>query len=163
MTNDIFGGSDSFLSSLDNIIQQLSTSQTAEDPRITALKQNYAKNQAYAQQAQSYQTQLPQTQEQGFQAWVKQNQIPFNPNQNLQDYDMRGFWLALQKQDPRAVSAIDPNDSKIHYPDYWKTPYHETFSNESQWATKGAPSWNNKDQLIDSSGKVLFDDRAKKK
>lgn len=130
--------------------------------QIKILQDNYAKNQMYAVPNVSYQTQLDPQGEQQFQAWVKQNNVPFNSAQQLQDYDMRGFWQALQNKDPKAVSAVDPNDQQIHYPDYWKTPYHATFSGESQWATKDAPSWNDKDQLIDKSGKVLFDDKAKK-
>jgi YD repeat-containing protein len=99
--------------------------------------------------------------EPAFRQWVKDNKVPFDPDaKGPQDYDMRGFWKALQAGDEKAKSGIDPNDGKLHYPDYWKTPYHETFSNESQWATPDAPKWNDKDQLVDKTGKVIFDDRA---
>ena len=101
-------------------------------------------------------------QEGEFLQWVKANKVPFDPGERNSDYDMRGFWLGLQQKDPRAVSAIDPNDSKIHYPDYWKTPYHETFSNESRWAMPNAPGWNKLDQLVAPNGQVIFDDRAQK-
>jgi hypothetical protein len=57
---------------------------------------------------------------------------------------------------PRAVGAIDPNDGQMHYPDCWKTPYHETFSAESQWPL---PTWNAEDQLIAPSSRIMFDDR----
>lgn len=74
---------------------------------------------------------------------------------------MRGFYSALSNGDERASPAVDPNDGRMHYPDYWKTPYHETFSNESQWANPDtAPKWNDKDQLITTDGNVLYDDRA---
>ena len=69
---------------------------------------------------------------------------------------MRGFYKALQNGDEMAKTAVDPHDKQIHFPDYWKTPYHETFSNESQWATKGAPSWNDQDQLVLPNGTILF-------
>ncbi len=110
-----------------------------------------------------YQTHLEPEDERRFQAWVKQNKVPFDAGPRA-DYDMRGFWKALQAGDPRAKSAVDPNDKRLHYPDYWKTPYHETFSAESQWAdpTK-APKWNDKDQLVMPDGRVLFDDRAKER
>jgi hypothetical protein len=108
-----------------------------------------------------YNTQLPADAEAKFRAWTTQNGVPFNPDAPVSDYDMRGFWKALQSGDPKASSAVDPNDNRLHYPDYWKTPYHATFSNESQWATPDAPRWNDKDQLIDKSGKVIFDDRAR--
>ena len=72
---------------------------------------------------------------------------------------MRGFYQGLQQQNPRAQSAIDPNDSRMHYPDYWKTPIHQTFSNESQWAPANAPSWTDDDKLMQPNGRVVFDDR----
>jgi hypothetical protein len=47
----------------------------------------------------------------------------------------------------------------MHYPDYWKTPLHETFSADSQWAGPVAPMWNELDQLISPGGRILFDER----
>lgn len=130
-----------------------------EKERDARLRDNYKKNSAYAKKG-DYQTPLNAGSEQKFREWVKANKIPFDPKSKVSDYDMRGFWLALQAKDPIAVSAINPNDKHLHYPDYWKTPYHQSFSNESQWATPGAPSWNKKDQLVLPSGKVIFDERA---
>ena len=101
-------------------------------------------------------------QEQAFRDWVKNKNVPFDPKQGVTDYDMRGFYKALMANDPRARSAIDPNDQRLHYPDYWKTPIHETFSNQSQWATPSAPHWNGLDQLISAAGKVMFDDRNRR-
>ena len=96
--------------------------------------------------------------EEKFLDWVKQNEVPFDPADPFPDYDMRGFYQALSKGDERASTAVDPYDKQIHFPDYWKTPYHETFSNESQWAIPGAaPTWNQQDQLITQTGQVLFD------
>lgn len=94
-----------------------------------------------------------------FREWVSQNKVPFDPDAKGSDYDMRGFWRGLVSGDPRAASAVDPNDSRLHYPDYWKTPSHETFSNQSQWATPEAPQWSDQDQLVDQSGRIIFDDR----
>ncbi len=125
------------------------------------LQKNYDRNRAYAKKG-DYSTALNAASEQKFREWVRANKVPFDPAAKVADYDMRGFWLALQAKDPRAASAIDPNDKRLHYPDYWKTPYHETFSNESQWATSGAPTWNKQDQLVLPTGKVIFDDRAQK-
>jgi hypothetical protein len=88
--------------------------------------------------------------------WVHKNNVPFDPNDPHPDYDMRGFYKALQSGDKRATTAIDPHDKKIHYPDWWKTPYHETFSADSQWASKGAPKWNEHDQLVTPKGQILF-------
>ena len=110
--------------------------------------------------AKKFNTPLDFGHELAFRQWVAKNKVPFDPEQQPQDYDMRGFWQGLQNENPLAQSAIDPNDSRMHYPDYWKTPYHETFSNESQWANDMAPRWNEQDQLTAPSGRILFDDRA---
>lgn len=97
-----------------------------------------------------------------FQKWVKDNKVPFDVNKTgPDDYDMRGFWQGAQQGDPRASTAPNPNDGLIHYDDKWKTPYHKSFSSESQWAKPNAPTWNEKDQLIDpSTGGVVFDEKA---
>lgn len=107
----------------------------------------------------SFLTQLTPSEEAQFQQWVNHNNVPFDPSPQA-DYDMRGFWKAAQAGDPRASTAINPNDGQIHFGDYWKTPYHESFSNESQWAAPGAPSWVNDSQLATPSGRVVFDERA---
>ena len=136
------------------------------DEEAAALQKNFARNQAWLKAGSSgFATALSPQEETAFQQWVGQNKVPFDPaDKGPSDYDMRGFWRALQAGDPMAKSAVDPNDSRLHYPDYWKTPYHETFSSESQWADPGkAPKWNDMDQLVAPDGKVLFDDRAKKK
>lgn len=120
---------------------------------------NFARNQPYVRPGpNNYTTQLG-GQEPAFRQWVNQNAIPFNPDAPVSDYDMRGFYRALTNNDPRAQSAVDPNDSRMHYPDYWKTPYHETFSNQSQWAKPNAPAWTGDDKLVAPSGRILFDDR----
>lgn len=110
-----------------------------------------------------YNTPLKPDQEAAFRAWVAQNKVPFDPGVPISDYDMRGFWSALNAGNPIAKNAIDPNDGKLHYPDYWKTPLHKTFSNESQWALPTAPHWTDDDKLVTSDGTVLFDDRAPRK
>jgi hypothetical protein len=110
----------------------------------------------------SYNTPLDQLHEMAFRQWVQDNHVPFDPNSTApQDYDMRGFYQGLQQQNPKAMSAVDPNDGLMHYPDFWKTPIHQTFSNESQWAPANAPAWNDKDQLVSQGGRIVFDDRAK--
>lgn len=112
---------------------------------------------AYAQPDwQSKLTKLNPQDEQNFQSWAKRNNAPITA-----DYDMRGFWDALRNKDPRAGTAINPNDKQLHFPDTWKTPLHKSFSGESIYAKPGGPTWNEQDQLLDPSGKVLFDERAK--
>jgi hypothetical protein len=121
----------------------------------------FARNSAYAKPAPQggYLTSLDRQTETKFQDWVKQNDVPFDPSPRA-DYDMRGFYKALQAGDPRATTGVNANDGKMHFGDYWKTPYHKSFSNESQWATADAPHWNDKDQLISPKGAVVFDERA---
>ena len=120
------------------------------------LGENLARNSAHSTQG-PYRTTLNPMQEWKFRQWVRENDVPFQPNRLLQDYDMRGFYSALQSGDPRAQSVVDPHDKQMHYPDFWKTPYHETFSAESQWATPDAPRWQDDRYLVDRDGNVLFD------
>jgi hypothetical protein len=107
-----------------------------------------------------YNTKLDPQTEQEFQQWVQQNKIPFDPNAPVSDYDMRGYFKALKAGDPKAKQEENQNDQKMHFPDYWKTPYHKSFSAESQWADPiKAPRWNSQDQLVTPDGKVVFDER----
>ena len=100
--------------------------------------------------------------EEEFRNWVDTNKVPFKIDDAQPDYDMRGFYQALKSGDQRALSSIDPADGQLHFPDYWKTPYHPSFSNESQWATKDAPKWIGNEtagyRLLDKTGKVVHED-----
>lgn len=107
----------------------------------------------------NFNTPLSMLDELAFRAWVKENNVPFNLDAATTDYDMRGFYRGLQQQNPRAVSSMNANDGRMHYPDYWKTPLHQTFSQDSQWAGPMAPRWNQQDQLIAPSGRIMFDER----
>lgn len=114
-----------------------------------------------------YVTPLTPNEETRFRQWLRDYRSPTDPSYRIpfdpsprSDYDMRGYWKALQRGDPEAKQSVDPNDKKLHFPDIWKTPYHETFSAESMYATPDAPTWNKQDQLIDKHGRILFDDRA---
>lgn len=110
----------------------------------------------------TYNTQLNPFDEMAYRAWVAQNQVPTNPNSTATpDYDMRGFFRGLLQQNPKAHQSIDPNDSRMHYTDFWKTPQHDTFSSDSQWAPANAPQWTPADQLVSQSGRVVYDDRKK--
>jgi len=103
-------------------------------------------------------------QEAEFQKWVQDNNIPFK-DEAQPDYDMRGFYKALKAGDPKATSGINPSDNQLHFTDYFKTPYHESFSSESQWATKHAPNWIGDDQngwkLMDRLGNTIKDETIK--
>ncbi len=112
--------------------------------------------------APSFNTNLNPMDEFQFRDWVQQNNVPFDPNASQSDYDMRGFWQAGRQGNPQASTAINPNDGLMHYPDYWKTPLHQSFSNESQWAPPGAPQWVNDSQLASPNGRVVYDEKAPK-
>ena len=109
------------------------------------MKSNYARNKPYAKPG-NYNTKLSPQEEQAFRQWTKQNSIPFDFQSPVTDYDMRGFWKAQIGGDQ---AALRDSRSK-HFPDKWKTPYHETFSNQSQWAAPGAPHWEG-DKLVRSA------------
>ncbi len=120
----------------------------------------YGANKPFLRQEQeSYLTTLPPEEEASFQEWVKANNVPFDPSPTA-DYDMRGFFSGLQRKDPHAQTGVNANDQQLHFSDWWKTPFHESFSAESQFANKEAPNWNERDQLVTPAGKVLFDERA---
>jgi hypothetical protein len=125
-------------------------------------QQTFAGNQQYAATPgrTDYNTALPQLDEFAFRQWVANNRVPFNPDsKGAQDYDMRGFWRGLMQENPHATSGTNPNDQQMHYSDYWKTPYHRSFSNESQYAAPNAPQWINDAQLASPGGRILFDER----
>lgn len=110
--------------------------------------------------AETYNTKLNPLEEMAYRQWVQQNNVPTDPNATMpQDYDMRGFYLGLQQKNPIAQTAVNQNDGQMHYPDYWKTPLHASFSNESQWAPANAPSWINDSQLVTPGGKIVFDEK----
>lgn len=124
-------------------------------------QQAFAGNQQYAAQPgrTNYDTQLPQMDEFQFRQWLQDKQVPFNPNAAGQDYDMRGYWQGLQQENPRAMSGVNANDGRMHFSDNWKTPYHQSFSNESKYAAPNAPQWVNDSQLAAPNGRIVFDER----
>lgn len=110
----------------------------------------------------SYNTQLDPISELLFRSWAQANKVPFNPEApGPSDYDMRGYWRGLSSGQPMArPSEVNANDGLMHYPDYYKTPLHQTFSAESQWAGPSAPQWVNGHQQASPSGRVVFDELA---
>jgi hypothetical protein len=112
--------------------------------------------------APAFNTSLSPMDELQFRGWVQQNKVPFDPSAAQSDYDMRGFWQAGRQGNPQASTALNPNDGQMHYPDYWKTPLHQSFSNESQWAPANAPQWVNDSQLASPNGRVVYDEKAPK-
>ena len=124
--------------------------------------QMFTRNQPYAVPLPSYQTPLMGNDEVKFRDWVASHKVPFDPDDPDSDYDMRGYWNEVARDGDKPQS-INPNDAKPHWPDDYKTPFHETFSKESKYALPNAPSWTDDDKLVDENGRVLFDERANAK
>jgi hypothetical protein len=93
-----------------------------------------------------------------FRTWLAANRVPFDPDEAAPDYDMRGYWKDVASNGVDQT-AVNPNDQRVHYPDTYKTPYHESFSSESRYALPSAPSWINDHQLADQDGNVVYDER----
>lgn len=106
-----------------------------------------------------YVTALEPQDEAAFRAWVQASGVPFNPADPVADYDMRGYWRDVVVPGGGATQ-VNPNDGRLHYPDTYKTPYHRSFSAESQYATPEAPRWIEGDRLQRPDGKIVFDERA---
>lgn len=128
-----------------------------DDEWMASMREQAAIHAPYAK-AGPYMTSLTQPEELAFRQWLTANRVPFNPNDPVADYDMRGFWRAAQQGDPRAITAPNPNDGLIHFDDNWKTPYHQSFSAESQYATGQAPRWIGGDRLQRPDGQIVFDE-----
>lgn len=105
---------------------------------------------------QSYKTQLAPLDELYFKHWVQTSKIPFDDSPTS-DYDMRGFYQAMRQGKVQMPAQNSPFAGLSHYPDTWKTPYHESFSNESMYANQNAPAWKN-NTLVDKLGSVVFDE-----
>lgn len=108
-------------------------------------------------------TVLKTSDEAKYQQWAHANKVP-----QTADYDMRGFW-----KDPTMSTSVNKIDHQIHYDDKYKTPLHESFSNESKFVISSqrneAPRWNTAGlkkgedayQLMLPNGKVILDERAR--
>lgn len=117
----------------------------AEGPKLYAAA--FQRNRDFVRPG-PYQTELKPKEETQFRAWLEKYQVPFNPQVQITDYDMRGYWKANQK----ATHKVGQ-----HFPDTWKTPYDTTFSKESKYATPDCPFEWKGDVLIDErSGQVIF-------
>ena len=83
---------------------------------------------------QTFDTILNDEQEVAFKDWYKNISSKLNINSNPDDYnhgyDYRGYWLENKDND------IDYSAKDFHFPDKYKKPNHETFSNESIYANK---------------------------
>lgn len=91
-----------------------------------------------------------------FQDWVKTNKVPFDPSPTS-DYDMRGYWKDVASQGDN-LSGKNPVDGRLHFSDSYKTPYHESFSDESSYSTPSNPFHWEGETLKDSrTGKPVYE------
>ena len=102
-----------------------------------------------------FDTQLSPFREKQFQSWKQQ----YAPNDSGQDYDLRGAFKA----------GLTPDATTGHWPDTFKKPNHQTFSDQSVYAKQFpqlAGSWNgdtftppaNKPIIIDPTYKIPLPD-----
>jgi hypothetical protein len=110
----------------------------------------YQRNAPFAKPSTTnYETVLPGALEQQFRAWVRKNNVPFNPDDKTSDYDMRGYYMSQKLQFEGALGDVPAHLPGAHFPDTFKTPYHATFSDESQYATPNNPFHWRGDTLTD--------------
>jgi hypothetical protein len=106
-----------------------------------------------------YTTALNPQQEMEFKGWVAMNKIPWQDTPTA-DYDMRGYWLNHIMGGKGEKGGINPSDLQFHFPDTYKTPYHHSFSNESQYALPTAPHWMGSDdkgwKLVNKQGFAVY-------
>lgn len=101
-------------------------------------------------------TSLDPSQEAIFHRWVRLNQIPFNLDDPVPDYDMRGYFL--QRNNPGMEPQINSFDRRMHFPDTFKTPLHRSFSNQSRYALPSAPRWAGPKLLDQRTGEIILDE-----
>lgn len=90
--------------------------------------------------SQKYQTNLDPIEQLNFANWASKNDVPVDLS-SKSDYDMPGFFKNMQSGGDNSQPVINVNDGQLHFTDKFKTPEHETFSNESQYSTPDAPHW----------------------
>lgn len=131
-----------------------------DDVWMAQMRERRGRNAPYAQ-AGPYETTLAPDEEAAFRQWLIANKVPFNPTDKVADYDMRGYYRDIASGGGNET-AVNPNDHHLHFPDTYKTPYHQSFSAESRYAKPNAPVWINDHQLADpATGRVVFDERAR--
>lgn len=129
-----------------------------DDQWAQDMSATYARNAKYALSHPSYQTRLSSREDMMFRQWLAEHRVPFNPDDPIADYDMRGYWKDVARGGGDRTS-VNENDGRLHFPDTYKTPYHHSFSSESIYARPSAPSWINDYQLADENGDVVWDER----
>lgn len=130
-----------------------------EDNWQNTANRMYILNRPYARPASetnNYTTDLSGDQEKQFRQWVGQNKVPFDPDGQANDYDMRGYWKDVVSQGGNEQQR-NTVDGQMHFPDTYKTPFHQSFSEGSKYALPSAPEWVGPNGLPDLNGHQLRD------
>lgn len=116
-------------------------------------------------------TQLTPEEEQGFANFAKQTQ-----NLPSLGYDLKGLYKEASDKNlvndilqgkNTELAGMNPTTQSFHFTDKYKTPFYDSFSKESKYATQDAPQWlenpNNQGfQLVDKQGNILVDENQQK-
>lgn len=137
----------------DNIANQAISTIATDIHQVPAA---LARNAQFAKPGQ-YNTALPPTQEAQFRDWLTKNNVPFDPSASgPQDYDMRGYYKDVASKGGNET-GVNPVDKKLHFPDTYKTPYHESFSAESKFATESNPfKWRGETLIDERTGTPVY-------
>ena len=91
-----------------------------------------------------------------FDAWMKsapnQGDRTYGMASSRPEYDWSGYFLAMRAGRPEAP----PPDERGHTTDYFKTPYHPTFSQDSRYAGPNDPFWRGRELVDPRDGRVKF-------
>lgn len=120
-------------------------------PGSPILPEHYMQRNAPYAKPGPYQTKLSPSEEVSYQKWAKEKGMVADEA----GYDMRGFWKS------GGQSGYNATAGAMHQPDTFKTPYSESFSNESKYALPNAPHWEGQ-YLVDEKGNKIFDDKTSK-
>jgi len=91
----------------------------------------------------NFNTKLTPSQEKQFTNWAKTRSKGKDPLADLEDYDLKGYWLNEEQSEGEHDES---KENEGHLPDTYKKPNHPTFSNESIYHSKNTPGgeWKNK-------------------
>lgn len=142
--------------------QQKNKPVVAQAPAAARPPQPYGMQFAKSSNPSDWITKLDPKAEASYQKWAK----GVGQDPNGKDYDLRGYYKDIVSKGQNQ-QALNPSDNKMHFPDTYKTPLHESFSGESRYADpkKNPPAWAGNDKegwkLTGKDGKVYKDESVK--
>ena len=146
-----------------NWIRDQQKNQPAQRPGAAPqAPQPYGMQFAKSSNPKDWTTKLDPKAEAGYQKWAQS----VGQDPNGKDYDLRGYYKDIASKGQNQ-QALNPSDNKMHFPDTYKTPLHESFSGESRYADpkKNPPAWAGNDKegwkLTGKDGKIYKDESVK--